>query len=202
MPLFRKAVDRLSDLLRRDGKVIYRAVLNARVAPYTVPLLDKIVADDEDGETLRISLIPWKQAERPPIAIYRGDSSTCRIDGPWQVSGSHWFPIGGLILTPGVTAHLDPFDALALHEKMQQAIEDTILAWARDHDLYALSPVPETINRRLADRAAKAMIAAWASAEQAPDSEPDHDAQEPHACCSDEAANTLCNACRKGLPHD
>ena len=60
-------------------------------------------ADDEDGDTFRNSLIPWRWAQRPPIAIYRGDVSTCRIDGPWQVADDHWLPLGGLIVTSGVT---------------------------------------------------------------------------------------------------
>lgn len=79
MPVFRKAVDRLADLLRGDRRITYRAYINARLAPYVTPLLDKIVADDEDSDTLRNSLIPWRRAERPPIAIYRGDVSTLLI---------------------------------------------------------------------------------------------------------------------------
>ena len=51
MLIFRKAVDRLADMLRRDRKVTYRAFLDARTASYVTPLLDKIVADDADGET-------------------------------------------------------------------------------------------------------------------------------------------------------
>lgn len=41
MPVFRKAVDRLADLLRGDRRITYRAYINARLAPYVTPLLDK-----------------------------------------------------------------------------------------------------------------------------------------------------------------
>lgn len=117
MSVFHRAVDRLTDLIRRDHNVTYRAFIHARLAPYVTPLLDKIVAEGEDGDTLRNALIPWGRAERPSIAIYRGDISTCRIDGPWQRADGDWLPLGGLIVTSGVTAHLDPFEARALEER-------------------------------------------------------------------------------------
>jgi hypothetical protein len=201
MPIFRKAVDRLSSLLRGDRKITYRTFINARIAPYVTPLLDRIVADDEDGDALRNSLIPWRRAERPPLAIYRGDTSTCRIDGPWQVSGRHWLPLGGLILTPGATAHLDPFEARALHKRMQQAIEDTILAWVREHEFYALRHGPEEIDRTIADAAAKAMIAAWDSGQAETDAIQETSFDEFSDCCLGEPIGTRCEACRKGSDH-
>ena len=201
MLIFCKAVDRLADLMRCDRKVTYRAFLNARTAPYVTPLLDKIVADDADGDTLRNSLIPWRRAQRPPIAIYRGDISTCRIDGPWQVADDHWLPLGGLIVTSGVTAHLNPFEAQALHKRMQQAIEDVTLAWVREHDLYALRHVPEEIDRTVADPAAKAMIAAWVVGRREADAVPNARPDTTRDCCSNEPGDGLCALCRKGLGH-
>lgn len=197
MLIFRKAVDRLADLLRRDRKVTYRAFINARFACYVTPLLDKIVADDADGDTLRNSLIHWGRAERPPIAIYHGDISRCRIDGPWQVADDQWLPLGGLIVTSGVTAHLNPFEAQALHKRMQQAIEDVTLAWVREHDLRSHRRGPEAIDRSKADPAAKAMIAAWAFGKRKADTSPDT----ARDCCSREPGDGLCALCRKGLGH-
>jgi hypothetical protein len=201
MPIFRKAVDRLADLMRRDRKITYRAFINPRLAPYVTPLLDRIVADDEDGDTLRNSLIPWRRAQRPPIAIYRGDVSTCRIDGPWQVADGHWFPLGGLILSPGVTAHLNPFEAQTLHQRMQQAIEDAILAWVREHDLYALRHVPEEIDRNVADPAAKAMIAAWVPGEREAAVMPNASPADARDYRSSDPFPMLCALCGRGLGH-
>lgn len=201
MPVFRKAVDRLADLLRGDRRITYRAFLDARTAPYVTPLLDKIVADNADGETLRNSLISWRRAERPPLAIYHGDVSTCRIDGPWQVAGNHWLPLGGLIVSPGVTAHLNPFEAQALHKRMQQAIEDTSRAWVREHNLRGSHRGLEEIDRAVADPAAKAMIAAWAFGRRGADAMPDASPGEARDCCSGEHGEALCALCRKGLGH-
>lgn len=168
MPIFRKAVDRLSDLLRRDGKVTYTARIDAREARYLAPMLDRITAEGEDGEALRFFLIRSMQGERPPIEIYRGSTSVCRIDGPWQVMDSYCLPLGGLILTPGITAHLDPFQAKALHRQMQEAIEIAIEACARDQDLYSLPDATDAINRAVNDPAAKIMIEAWVVEQQSP----------------------------------
>lgn len=201
MSVFCKALDRLADVLRGDRQITYRALINAHMAPYVTPLLDRIVADDEDGETLRNALIPWQRAERPPLARYHGDLSTCRIDGPWQVEGDHWFPLGGLILSPGVTAHLNPFDAQAIYKHLEKTIEDAIVAWVRDHDLYALRPVPEEIDREPADGAAKAMIAAWAAAQREAVTTPADGIDRPDDCCPGEAASAMCAACRKGPDH-
>src|SRR3546814_11020022 len=121
MLIFRKAVDRLADLLRRDRKVIYRTYISARTAPYVTPLLDRIVADDENGDTFRNSLIPWGRAERPPIAIYRGDISRCRIGGPWQRADDQWPPFGGLIVPCGGTPTRGPFEAQGMNQRVQLA---------------------------------------------------------------------------------
>src|SRR3546814_6899138 len=122
MLMFRKAVDRLADLLRRDRKVIYRTYISARTAPYVTPLLDRIVDDDENGDTFRNSLIPWGGAERTTIAIDRGDISRCRIDAPWPRADDEWLPLGGLLVTGGVRAHLDPFEEQVLDKRRQQAV--------------------------------------------------------------------------------
>ena len=201
MPVFRKAVDRLAHLLRGDRKITYRAIINARIAPYVTPLLDKIIADDVDGDTLRNSLIPWQRAQRPPLALYRGDLSTCRIDGPRQTVDHHWFPLGGLILSPGVTAHLNPFEAQALHKHMEKTIEDAIVVWVRDHDLYALRLVPEAIDRKPADRAAKAMIAAWVAGQRETGTASGERIDRPDDRCSGETPSAMCETCRKGSDH-
>jgi len=109
----------------------------------------------------------YEKDERPPMAIYRGDISTFRVDGPRQWLGGWAFPIGGLILSPGVTAHLDPFEAQELRERMETVIEEIIRKWVADHNLQALPPVPQQIDRTTADPIAKAKIAAWIAQQQA-----------------------------------
>lgn len=161
MPITRSILDRLADWLYGDGRATYRVWIKPRIAPRVLPLIDRLVGDDEDGETIRLALIPWRRAERPVIAVHGGDISTCRIDGPWQKAGIRWIPLGGLVRSSGITWHLTPFEAQALHNHMQRVIDDATCAWINEHG-------PERchahagINREEADREAKAMIAAWA----------------------------------------
>jgi hypothetical protein len=201
MSIFHHAMDRLADFIWTGRKVTLRVTAEYRTACFAAPLIKKLLAEGEDGDTYRIALIPWHSAERPPLAAYQGSTSRCRIDGPWQEAGHDWVPLGGLILSPGVTAHLDPFEAQAVREQMQQAIEGVILAWVREHNLQALPPVDEHYDRRKADSKAKAMIAAWAMNElekKPPNASPSR----TDYCCFGLAAAAPCDACRKGPDHD
>jgi len=200
MSIFHRAMDRLADFLWTGRKVSLRFNAEYHTACYAAPLITKLLAKGEDGDAYRNTLVPWHEAERPPLATYQGDISMCRIDGPWQWVGNDGLPLGGLILSPGVTAHLDPFEARALHDQMQEAIEGVILAWVRDHDLHALPPTPENFDRRKADRKAKAMIAAWARGE-GHEGPPVKASGDGGKCCSGDAMPVLCALCGKGLGH-
>ena len=200
MSIFHRALDRFADFIWTGRKVNLRFTAEYRTACYAVPIIKKLLAEGADGDAYRVALISWHEAERPPYASFEGNTSRCRIDGPLQEAGPDWLPLGGLILSPGVTAHLNPFEARALQKNMQQAIEGVILSWVRDHDLTARPPVPEHFDRRRADRKAKAMIAAWASERSAPALP--LDPSNADNCCSAERADAPCSACRKGPGHD
>jgi hypothetical protein len=156
-------MDRIADFIWTGRKVKLSFFAEYRTACYVAPLIRKMVAETDDGETYRTAVIEWHKAERPPLAIYHGDTSFCRIDGPNQWVNDQSFPLGGLILSPGVTAHLNPFEAHKLREHLQGVIEEAILTWIADHNLRGAPPVPEAFNRQSADRKAKAMLAKWAS---------------------------------------
>lgn len=139
---------------------------DAHIARFAAPLIDKLLADDPNGKTYRCTIAHWHLAERPPLALYLGSLSRCRIDGPLQdapadyPNGCH-LPLGGLLNTPGVTAHLTPFEAKALQHHIQEAIEREIVAWANEHQLYDRPRGPAAIDRQSADLVAKAQIASW-----------------------------------------
>src|SRR3546814_14952756 len=94
MSILRKAVDRLANFFRFDHKVILRFAVDRYNASYVVPLIERLIADGEDGDTYRSALAAWNRAERPPLALYDGETSFCRIDGPYQWAGNHVFPLG------------------------------------------------------------------------------------------------------------
>lgn len=129
MSIFLRAMDRLADFIWTGRKVTLRFTAEYRTACYAVPLINKLLAEDEDGEAYRTAIVAWHRAERPPLDIYQGHTSFCRIDGPLQWADDTPLPLGGLILSPGVTAHLNPFEADALRDHIRQAIEDAIVVW-------------------------------------------------------------------------
>lgn len=195
MSIFLRAMDRLADFIWTGRKVTLRFTAEYRTACFAAPLIRKLLAEDADGNAYRSAVVAWHSAERPPLATYQGSTSRCRIDGPSQVAGPYCIPLGGLVLSPGVTAHLDPFEAQALREQMEQAIEGVIRSWVREHDLQSLPPVEEHYDRSKADRKAKAMIAAWvARHSREGDSGTDTDD-------ANEGSTALCALCRKGLGH-
>lgn len=203
MSPFRKAADRLADILhpRRKGNLHFAP--EQRIARIARPLIERLLRDDDDGETYRCSIAQWTLNERPSLHIYRGELSSLRIDGPLQKAGMGYLPLGGLIEAPGVTAHLNPVEAHQIDERVQKAIEQTILHWIVEHGLYDQPRQHRDIDRRTADRDARIIIARWVA---------DHFAKPMTGaltngsdrscdCCSGESGGSLCDGCRKGSDH-
>ena len=161
MSIFHHALDRFADFIWMGRKVSLRFTADYRTACFAVPLIKKLLAEDEDGETYRCSVAHWHLNERPPLHIHRGEVSTVRIDGPLQNAGTSYLPLGGLIESPGVTAHLDPVEADRLDRRVQEAVERAIRDWIIEHGLYDQPRARREIDRRKADRAARAVIARW-----------------------------------------
>ena len=161
MSIFRRAMDRLANRLWAGRKVTLRFTADYRIAGFTLPLIERLLLDNDDGETYRCSIAQWTLNERPPLRIYRGELSSLRIDGPLQKAGMSYLPLGGLIETPSVTAHLNPVEAHELDGRVQEAIEKTILHWTIEHGLHDQSRQHREIDRRKADRAARTIIARW-----------------------------------------
>ena len=161
MSVFHRALDRLADFIWTGRKVTLRFTADYRTACFAVPLIKKLLAEGEDGETYRCSVAHWHLNERPSLHIHRGEVSTLRIDGPLQNAGTSYLPLGGLIESPGVTAHLDPVEANRLDRRVQQAVARTIRDWIIEHGLYDQPRARREIDRRKADREARAVIARW-----------------------------------------
>lgn len=140
---------------------------DVQTAAFMLPIIEKLLAKGEDGDTYRAAVNFWRYAERPPLAIYDGDVSHCHIDGPLQLTGDYALPLGGEIFSRGVTITLDPFEANDLRDHMRAAIERAILAWLADNGRRDSSPPKNPYDRETADREAKAMIADWVARREA-----------------------------------
>ncbi len=160
MSVLRNALARLFPSGRKPDMHIDGEV---QTAIYMWPIIERLLAHGEDGDTYRAAVNFWRNAERPPLAIYDGDGSHCHIDGPLQMAGDFDLPLGGEIFSSGVTIALDPFEANDLREHMRAAIERAILAWLADNGRRESPPAKNPYDRQTADRKAKAMIAGWAA---------------------------------------
>lgn len=201
MSIFRRAMDRLANRLWAGRKVTLRFTADYRIAGFTLPLIERLLLDNDDGETYRCSIAQWTLSERPVLRVHRGVVSTLRIDGPLQDADGACFPLGGLVEAPHVTAHLDPVAARRLDFRVQEAIDRTLQDWIIEEGLYDRPRQRREINRPKADREALAVLAQWA-AQQPPkrtNTTPQYVRGHIGDCLSGEPGNGICSACRKGL---
>src|SRR3546814_19225272 len=82
-----------------------------------------------------------------------------------DVCSSDLLPLGGLIETPFVTAHLDPVEAQRLDSQVQEAIEQTIDDWICQHRLYDRPRDRREIDHAKADQDTRAVLARWVAAQ-------------------------------------
>lgn len=200
MSIFRRAMDRLANRLWAGRKVTFRFAADYRIAVFTLPLIERLLLDNDDGEAYRCSIAQWTLNERPVLHVHRGVVSTLRIDGPLQDADGACFPLGGLVEAPHVTAHLDPVAARRLDFRVQEAIDRTLQDWIIEEGLYDQPRQRREINRPKADREAHAVLAQWV-ADQPPKRTsitPQYVRGHMGDCVSGEPGNGLCSACRKG----
>lgn len=203
MSIFHRVMDRLAHRLWAGRKVTLRFTADYRIAGFTLPFIERLLLDDDDGETYRSSVADWTLNERPSLHIYRGEVSSLRIDGPLQKAGVSYLPLGGLIESPGVTAHLDPVEAHRLDGRVREAIEKTILHWIIEHGLYDQPRQLREIDRRKADREARAIIARWVAEHFAKPvtNALSNEGDQPGDCCSGGRDGSLCDTRRGGSGH-
>lgn len=161
MPSIRNALDRLAARLAGRSYVTLRFTVHARLAPIVEPLIERLLPFDDDGETYRCSIAQWTLNERPVLHVHRGEVSTFRVDGPLQTMDGLYFPLGGLIESPGVTAHLNPIEARRLDCFLNGVIEQTIRGWIIAHCLDDQPRQRREIDRSKADREARKIIAEY-----------------------------------------
>lgn len=148
MPVFQNITARLHAWLFPEDIATFTVRTTPRIARFSIPIVEKLIGDDKIGETYRSAVAFWHRWNVPPITVYLGTASLCRIDGPSTIKEGVYRPAGGLVETPGLTAHLSPEEAHDLDRRLQIAIEKTIRDWAEEHERGALpQPVTSNTNR-------------------------------------------------------
>ncbi|MBU6419182.1 MAG: hypothetical protein KGQ79_05570 [Proteobacteria bacterium] len=101
-----------------------------RIAECVKPVIEMLIRPDRAGETYRCAVALWHRWDAPTLNVYLGTASLCRVDGPSTSDERGYRPAGGLVETPGLTAHLSPDEAHDLDNRIKVAIETTIRQWA------------------------------------------------------------------------
>ncbi|MCF3948801.1 hypothetical protein [Acidiphilium iwatense] len=130
MPAFQNIIARLHARFFLTDVATFTLRTTPRIAESVKPVIERLIRDDRFGETYRFGVALWHRWDVPPINVYLGTASLCRIDGPSITDERGYRPAGGLVETPGLTAHLSPDEAHDLDNRIRVAIEATIRNWA------------------------------------------------------------------------
>lgn len=131
MPVFQTISARLHARFFPEDDASFTVRTTPRIAHFVKPIIQKLIRDDRAGETYRFAVAFWHRCDVPPLNVYLGTASLFRIDGPPSITDERGYrPAGGLVETPGLTAHLSPDEAHDLDNRIKAAIETTIRNWA------------------------------------------------------------------------
>ncbi|UNC14056.1 hypothetical protein FE249_07465 [Acidiphilium multivorum] len=130
MPVFQSIVARLHGRFFPEDVATLTVQTTPRIGFFVKPIITRLTRDDKIGETYRFAVALWQRWDVPPLNVYLGTASLCRIDGPSTSDERGYRPAGGLVETPGLTAHLSPDEAHELDNRIKATIETTIRDWA------------------------------------------------------------------------
>lgn len=146
------------------------------LAVILMPLIERLVADDDDGSALRTAVRPFFFGERPRIAILKGEEVWFHLEGPQHECGGQVLPLGAQIFVADRGwLSLGPADAAALHATLREAIDAAAYRWIIERGLLDhVQPLRAERNRRVDDPLALRQMAAAAGSIQQ-ESEPGDD---------------------------
>lgn len=139
------------------------------------PLLDRLLADDDDGDTFQKTIGPFFTAERPLVLIERGDTTRLYVEGPWYPVCDRSFPLGAQLATEVGWFDLTSIEAAELIGKLREAIDATAFRWLiRKGKLSKVQQCRRDRNRAVDDPLALRQMAA-AAGRLPQETEDDHD---------------------------
>jgi hypothetical protein len=143
MPVFQTIAARLHARFFPEDAATFTVRTTPRIARFVKPIIEKLIRDDRAGETYRFTVALWHRWDVPPLNVYLGTSSLCRIDGPSITDERGYRPTGGLVETPGLTARLSPDEANDLDNRIKAVIETTIREWADESNRGRRTTLPQ-----------------------------------------------------------
>jgi hypothetical protein len=130
MPLFQTIAARLRARFFPEDAATFTVRSTPRIAHFVKPIIEMLTREGRTGETYRCAVALWHRWDVPPLNVYLGTASLCRIDGPSITDERGYRPAGGLVETPGLTARLSSEEAQDLDIRIKAGIEASIRQWA------------------------------------------------------------------------
>ena len=147
MPVFQTIAARLRARFFPEDAATVTVRTTPRIAHFVKPIIEMLTREGRTGETYRCAVALWHRWDAPPLQLYQGTVSLCRIDGPSISDESGYRPAGGLVETPGLTANLSPDEAHDLDNRIKAAIETAIRAWADETNRDRWTTLPQHQHR-------------------------------------------------------
>ncbi len=129
------------------------------IAKEVIPVIERLIRDDGDGEAHRLAVSFWHLFERPILQTYQGYHFLLQTEGPRQSIGSFNFAMGSEIMGPLGWARLDPVETAALVLEIGKHIDTAIKEWC-DRNPTALG-TRKAVDREADDVAALNKMTAW-----------------------------------------
>jgi hypothetical protein len=101
------------------------------IAKEVIPVIERLIRDDGDGEAYRLAVSFWHLFERPILQTYVGNRFLLQTEGPKKNIGSIDFAIGSEIMGPLGWARLDPVETAALVSEIGQHIDTVVASWCK-----------------------------------------------------------------------
>jgi hypothetical protein len=150
--------------MRTSRRVTHRIDFPREIEIILKPLVERLLADDDDGHALQTALRPFFLGTRPCIEILRGAETITYIEGPRYEVAGETFPLGSRVFTEVGWVSLDPIQTSELQQRLRVEIDRTVFRFlAETRTLERASPYCPQPNRSTDDAQAIASMIAWAS---------------------------------------
>lgn len=131
----------------------------AALAGEMVPVLERLIGDDEDGAAYRLAASFWRLFERPILQTYAGGRYLLQTEGPPQTVDGFGFAMGSEIMGPLGWARLDPVETAGLVAEIKQQIDHVIGDWCARNRI--AQDKRKAVDRESDDVAAIKRMTAW-----------------------------------------
>lgn len=150
--------------MRPPRRVTHRIDFPRDIEIILKPLVERLLADDDDGRALQAALRPFFLGTRPCIEILRGTETITYVEGPRYEVAGEIFPLGSRVFAEVGWVSLDPFQTSELQTRLRVEIDRTVFRFlAESGSLDRASPYCPQPNRSTDDAKAIASMIAWAN---------------------------------------